>query len=117
MPSELRNVRLASRGGEEMGIGAQPGSPVESRPRITIFPTTDLGWWAVWLAAAFFPLVFAAAVVPRGAALGFACALAGGVVALTAIVRHRERAVTVFAALAPVAVAVAFVLAELVGSL
>lgn len=44
------------------------------------------------LAAAFFPLVFAAAVVPRGAALGFVFGLAGGVAALMAIVRDRERA-------------------------
>jgi hypothetical protein len=38
----------------------------------------------------------------------------GGLAALVAIVRDRERAVTVFAALAPVAIAVAFALAELV---
>ena len=88
------------------------GSPVQHGPRIAILPTTNLGRWAVGLAAAFFPLVFAAAVVPRGAALGFVCGLAGGVVALMAIVRDRERAVTVFAALAPLAIALAFVLAE-----
>jgi hypothetical protein len=35
----------------------------------------------------FFPLVFAAAVVPIGAALGFVCAPAGGAAALVAIVR------------------------------
>jgi hypothetical protein len=52
--------------------------------------------------------------VPRGAALGFVCGLAGGVAALTAIVRDRERAVTVFAALLPLAIAVAVVLAELI---
>ena len=60
------------------------------------------------------PLVFAAGLVPAAAALGFLCGLAGGVAALTAIVRGRERAVSVFAALAPLAVAVAFVLAELI---
>jgi hypothetical protein len=98
-----------------MSVGAEhPGSPVKPRPRITIVPTTHLGWWAVGLAAAFFPLVFAAAVVPRGAALGFVCGLAGGVAALMAIIRDRERAVTVFAAVVPLAVGVAFVLAELI---
>jgi hypothetical protein len=98
-----------------MSVGAEhPGSPVEHRPRITIVPTTNLGRWAAGLALAFFPLMFAAAVVPRGAALGFVCGLAGGVVAFTAIVRDRERAVTVFAALVPFAIAVAFVLAELI---
>jgi hypothetical protein len=68
----------------------------------------------VGFAAAFFPLVFAAAMVPRGAALGFVCGLAGGVAALLAIIRNRERAMTVFAALLPLVVGVAFVLAELI---
>jgi hypothetical protein len=90
------------------------GSPVKHRPRITILPTTSLGRWAVGLAAAFFPLVFAASVFPKGAALGFFCGLAGGVAALMAIIRDRERAVTVLAALVPLAMAVAFVLAELI---
>ena len=98
-----------------MGVRAEHhGSPVKNRPRITILPATHLGWWAVGLTAAFFLLVFAATLVPRGAALGFVSGLAGGVVALIAIVRHRERAVTVFAALVPLAIAVAFVLAELI---
>jgi hypothetical protein len=98
-----------------MTVGAEhPGSPVMHQPRINMLPTTYLGWWAVGLATSFFALVFAATVVPRGAALGFVCGLAGGVAALMAIVRDRERAVTVFAALLPLAIAVAFVLAELI---
>jgi len=98
-----------------MSIAAQhKGSPVNPRPRTAILPTTTLGRWAVGLAIAFFPLVFAAGVVPRAAALGFLCGLAGGVGALVAIVRDRERALGVFAAAVPVAVAVAFVLAELI---
>jgi hypothetical protein len=97
-----------------MSAGAQhPGSPLD-RPRITILPTSNLGRWGVGLAVAFFPLVFAATVVPRGAALGLVCGLAGGLAALMAIVRDRERAVTVFAALLPVAIAVAFVFVELI---
>jgi hypothetical protein len=75
---------------------------------------THLGWWAVGLTAAFFLLVFAAILVPRGAALGFVSGLAGAIVALMAIIRERERAMTVFAALVPLAIAVAFVLAELI---
>jgi hypothetical protein len=90
------------------------GSPVKHRPRITFLPTTHLGWWAVGLAAAFFPFVFAAAVVPTGAAIGFVCGLAGGVAALMAIIRDRERALTVFVALAPLVIAVAFLLVELI---
>jgi hypothetical protein len=99
-----------------MGVGLEhPGAPVDHRPRITILPMTKLGWWAVGLDAAFFPLAFTAAAVPRGAALGFVCGLTGGAVGLLAIVRDRERAVTVFAAVVPLVVAVAFVVAELIG--
>jgi hypothetical protein len=90
------------------------GSPAKHRPRIPILPTAPLGWWAVGFAAAFFPLVFAAALVPRAAALGFFCGLAGGLAGLMAIVRYRERAVTVFAALLPLVIAVAFGVAELI---
>jgi hypothetical protein len=90
------------------------GSPVKHRPQITFLPATHLGWWAVGLAAAFFPFVFAAAVVPRGAAVGFVCGLGGGVAALVAIIRDRERALTVFVALAPLVIAVAFLLVELI---
>ena len=59
--------------------------------------------------------MFLAGVVPRSAALAFVCGLAGGLAALAAVVRDRERAVTVFAALVPLAIAVAFALAELIG--
>ena len=68
---------------------------------MSLLPTNALGQWAVGLAAAFLPLVFAAALVPRAAALGFVCGLAAGVAALLAIVRDQERALTVFAALVP----------------
>ena len=91
-----------------------PRSPGGHRPRINLLPTSALGRWAVGLAAAFFPLVFAAALVPRAAALGFVCGVAAGVAALLAIIRDHERALTVFAALVPLAIAVAFVLAEVI---
>jgi hypothetical protein len=71
----------------------------------------------VGLGTAFFPLMFTAAVVPRGAMLGFVCGLAGGVAALVSIARDRERALTVFAALLPLVVALAFVLAETIGGI
>ena len=83
--------------------------------RTSLLPTTQLGRWAVGLAAAFFPLVFAAAFAPGAAALGFVCGLAGGSAALVAIVRERERALTVVAAVAPLAIAAAFLLAQLFG--
>lgn len=97
-----------------MSLGAEHPAPAGRPRRVTILPTTDLGRWAVWLAAAFFVLVVAASVVPRGAAIGFACGLAGGVAALVAVMRDRERAVTVVAALVPLLIAVGFTLAELI---
>jgi hypothetical protein len=92
------------------------GIRVEHPARITILPTTALGWWAVGLTAAFFPLVFTAGVVPAGAALGLICGIAGGAAAVTAIGRETDRAVLVFAALLPLVIAVAFLLAELAGA-
>lgn len=82
---------------------------------ITALPASDLGRWSVALTAAFFALVLAGTVIPRGVALAFACGLAGAAAAIVAIVRDHERAVTVFAALVPVAIVVAFFVAELVG--
>jgi hypothetical protein len=96
-----------------MSTNGHPGS-IEPRSRITILPRTGLGRWALGLGAAFFPLVLAGSVVPRGAALGLACGLAGGAASLTAIVRDGERSVAVFAALVPLAVAAAFLLAEVI---
>jgi hypothetical protein len=99
-----------------MSVESEPrASPVQHR-RIPVLPTTPLGRWAAGLACVFFPLVFAAALVPRAAAAGFVCGLAGGVTALVAVVRDRERAVTVFAALVPLAIAFAFGLAQLIAS-
>jgi hypothetical protein len=89
-----------------------PGPPVKRGPRFAVVPTTKLGWLAVGLAAVFFPLVFAAGVVPPVAALGVVCALAGGAAAAIAIVRDHERGLAVLAGLVPFFIAVAFLLAE-----
>lgn len=83
------------------------------RARLVVLPTTRLGWWAVGLAACFFPLVLTASVVPRGAAFGFASGLAGGVVAIVAVSRDGERAVTVWSALIPLIVGVGFLATQL----
>jgi hypothetical protein len=100
----------------QMGVGlGHPGSPVGRRPWITILPATTLGRWAVGLAAAFIGLVLVGVVVPRGGSLAVVCGVAGGVAALVAVVRDHERAVTAFAALLPLAFAVGFVVAELIG--
>jgi hypothetical protein len=89
------------------------GAPLKRR-QISLCPTTALGRWGVGLLIAFFALVFLAGVVPRGAALGFAAGLTGGAMALIAIMRDRERAVSVFVAVVPLVIAIAFVVAELI---
>ncbi len=89
--------------------------PVEKARRIAMLPATQLGRWAVGLAAAAVVLVLAWRVMgPAGAVPGFVCGLAGGVVALVAIFRRGERAITVFAASVPFVFVVVFVLAELI---
>ena len=99
-----------------MGVGADPTGPrTRHGSRVLFLPRTEVGGWAVWLAVAFFGLVLLGTVVPRGGGLAFVCGLLGGVLALVAIVREHERALTVFAALVPLAFAVGFVVAQLVG--
>ena len=84
------------------------------RRRVAVLPTTSAGWWAIGLAVLAQALVMAWTVLPLGGLAGFVCGLAGGGVALLAIVRRRERAVTVFLALLPAVFVVVFVVAELV---
>lgn len=86
---------------------------LRSPARLPIAPTTQLGRWAVGLALAFPVLVSTSSLVPGGAPLGFACGVAGGLLALGSILREGERAASVFAALLPLVLVVAFVLAEL----
>jgi hypothetical protein len=95
------------------------GTVHETEPRkhgIAILPTTRPGWWAVGLAVAAVALVLSTALAGAGGGLSFASGLAGGIVALVAIFRHRERALTVFlAVVVPPVQVVLFVLAELLG--
>lgn len=91
-----------------------PSLPVHVSSGFTFWPRTRPGWWASGLAAASVLLVPSWRLMgPAGAAPGLSCALAGGVVALWAIVRSKERAVIVFASLVPFLFAVVLVLAEL----
>jgi hypothetical protein len=114
MRPDLGRVNLGVKGANEMSVRVEHRLDGEHRPRLTILPTTRLGWWAIGLGAAFLPLVFAASVVPSGAAIGFLCGLAGGVAGVIAIVRDRERAVALLLALVPLVIAVAFLLVELI---
>jgi hypothetical protein len=86
--------------------------PERGTGRVSVLPTTVLGWRALGLAAVGIVLVLAWAIVPRGAAFGFVCAVAGGVAAIVSI-RRGERALTVFAAVLPLLVVIGFVVAEL----
>jgi hypothetical protein len=79
-----------------------------------VLPTTPLGKWAIGLAAASIVLLLGWTVLGRlGGVPGLALGLAGGVLALVAILRHGERALTVFAALLPFLNVLVFLLAEL----
>jgi hypothetical protein len=75
-------------------------------------PHTKLGWWSVGLAAANIVLVLAWSILPGGALLGFLCGLAGGIVALIAVVRHHERSWLVFLSILPMLNVFVFILGE-----
>jgi hypothetical protein len=84
--------------------------------RLHVLPATPLGRWAVWLAAVGATLGLVSAVEGFGGGLGFLSGLAGSVAALVAIVRRRERALTVYVALLlPGLFVIALVLADLLG--
>ena len=79
-----------------------------------ILPATRIGTWAIGLAATHVLLVFGWRLMgPLGAFPGFACGVAAGICAIVAL-RRRDRAVTVYAALVPLALVVLFVVAEIV---
>lgn len=81
-----------------------------------VMPATRLGRWAVGLAIAGLLLIGAWTVMgPLGGFPGLVVAFAGGIVALVAITRRHERALSVFAALVPFLNAVAFLIAEIAG--
>lgn len=75
-------------------------------------PHTKLGWWAIGLAIAGILLVFAWTILPGGAILGFLCELAGGIVALVAIIRQHERSWMLWLALLPMLNVFVFLLGE-----
>lgn len=84
------------------------------RHRRPFWPTTRLGTWAVALAIANVLLVPSWRLLgPLGAFPGLAAGAIGGVVALVAIGRRRERATSVVLAVVPLVLVVLFVLAEL----
>jgi hypothetical protein len=88
--------------------------PDGSRRRF--WPRTRVGTWAIGLAIA---SVVLGGPLSRlgllGGITGLAVGAAGGLVALIAILRRRERAISVFLAVVPLAFVVLFVVLELTG--
>lgn len=75
-------------------------------------PHTKLGWWAVGLAASSFVLQLAWSILPGGAWLSFICGLAGGIVALIALIRQHERSWLVYLCILPMLGVFVFFLGE-----
>ena len=96
-----------------MGLALRRRLATGENGRLRLWPATRSGKSAIGLGAAFFVFMLGWSVVPGGAFIGLACGAAGGVVALVAIRRHGERAISVFVVLLPFLLAVLFVLAEL----
>lgn len=90
-------------------------SPRKTR-RIHFLPTTRRGSWAVGLGGAGIVLTFGWAVVPFGAFPGFILGIAGGVLALVAIIREGERALSVFIAVLFLLFVVWFLVAEVLSA-
>ncbi len=94
--------------------------------RIQVLPTTPFGRWALGLAGAPVVLLFAAPLInliPGEVGnvamfvtytLALAAAGVGGIFALIAIIRHRDRAVSVFLAAAPLLMYVLLVVVEVI---
>jgi hypothetical protein len=75
-------------------------------------PHTKLSWWAVGLAAASIVLLFVWSILPGGAWLSFLCGLAGGIIALIAIIRQHERSWLVFLSVLPMLNVFIFIIGE-----
>lgn len=97
--------------------------PSPKTPRVHLLPTTFLGRWALRLAGASVVLLFAAPLVnliawvrivaiPLLYTLALAAAVVGGVLALVAIIRDNERALSVFAATVPLLFYLVFTVIE-----
>ncbi len=94
-----------------MNKGVQTGSP--SQPRFLSWPRTRLGWWAagLGLTAVALPLLtvlFNALILllsngntfalNAAGVLMLACAFAGGITGVVALIRNRERSIAVWVA-------------------
>ena len=74
-------------------------------------PSTQLGWWAIGLAAACIVDILAYRIL-GGAMLGFLCGFIGGILALIAVIRQGERSWLVFLSILPMLWVLLFILGE-----
>ena len=93
-------------------------------PRVHVLPTTPVGWWALRFAGFVVVMMFAMPlqaipyfgwVIWALGFLGLAAVVVSGVLALIAIIRDKERALSVFAALIPLLFIVVLLVLELSG--
>jgi len=80
---------------------------------ITFRPGTQLGWWTIGLAIAYFVLMpMWRFMGPLGAWPAFICGAAAGVVGLIAVFQQKERSWLVYLAILPLLLVLAFFLGE-----
>jgi hypothetical protein len=87
--------------------------PSRRASRIHVLPESTLGWWAVGSGVLGIALTLAWQLMPFGAWPGFVAQLTGGVLALVAIIRKRDRALTVYVSVMPMLFVIWFVAVEL----
>ncbi len=87
--------------------------PSKKAPRLHVLPRSTLGWWAMGSAVLGMALTTAWQVMPLGAWPGFAAQAVGGVLALVAIIRNRDRGFLVFVAIVPMLFVIWFITVEI----
>jgi hypothetical protein len=79
--------------------------------RFFALPGSRLGWMAIGLAAASILLIITWSIL-KASIPGFLCGLAGGVLALVAILHQKERSWLLFVSILPLVFVIIFILGE-----
>lgn len=82
-------------------------------PGVRVLPESPIGWWAVGCAAFGTAFMLAWQLMPFGAWPGFILQVSGGVLALVAIIREKDRALTVIVAVMSMLFLIWFITVEL----
>ena len=88
------------------------GMSADKATRIHLLPTSRLGWWAVVFSGVAIVWTLVWAIVPFGALFAFAVGSVGGVLALIAVVRDKDKSLCVYVALVPMLFVLWFLLTE-----